>query len=247
MISPRAETGGPNRTPRTEILSVRKSSRKYEPVLLLDLSTSMDWSARDEDDQNAEWGRPGDTSRRRIVIEALPMVVRALAGQDSEAATEQAGGSDEMGGLLCFGFASDPVEIGDLNESNLAHRLNTIQWGGGTRVVPALKLALKEYADEFEDDEDDTRVHEILILTDGQASDWRELEPYLLAADANRVYVVAIIGHGDKALETANEYQHVAEENKRKDKHGKGHVHVVLFDGVTDPAEIGEDLITLAG
>lgn len=246
MTTPRQETGGPDRTPRSEITPVRKRNRKYEPVLLLDLSTSMDWSAEDENDQNAEWGKPGDTSRRKIVIEALPLLVKALAAEDSEAESEQSGGSDELGGLLTFGFASSPVEIGDLNESNLERRLNSIRWGGGTVVVPALKLALKEYADEFEDDEDDSRVHEILILTDGQASDWQELEPYLLAADANRVFVVAIVGHGQNALTVYNEYKNVAEQNKTKDKYGKAHVHVVLFDGVTDPNEIGEDLVTLA-
>ena len=243
-MTERTETGGPSRTPRSEITSIRSHSRKYEPVLLLDLSTSMDWGAEDENDDSQLY--PSPMSRRAIVIAALPMLVRSLAKEDSEAEKEQAGGSDELGGLLTFGFASSPKEIGDLNESNLERKLNSITWGGGTVVVPALKLALKEYLDEFEDDEDDSRVHEILILTDGQASDWQELEPYLLAADANRVFVIAIVGHGDKALTTYNEYKKVAAENQSKDKHGKAHVHVVLFDGVTDPNEIGEDLVTLA-
>jgi hypothetical protein len=244
-MTERAETGGPNRTPRSEITTVRKHNRSYEPVCLLDLSTSMDWGAEDEGSDAQLY--PSPQSRRAIVIAALPMLVKALASEDSEAEKEQADGSDELGGLLTFGFAGTPVEIGDLNESNLERRLNSIQWGGGTLVVPALKLALKDYADEFEDDEDDSRVHEIIIITDGQASDWQQLEPYLLAADANRVYVVAIVGHGDKALATYSEYKKVAEENRSKDKFGKEHVHVVLFDGVTDPAEIGEDLVTLAG
>jgi hypothetical protein len=243
-MTERTETGGPDRTPRSEITTVRKRNRSYEPVLLLDLSTSMDWGAEDENDDSQLY--PSPSSRRAIVTAALPLLVKALAAEDSEAEKEQAGGSDELGGLLTFGFASAPTEIGDLNESNLTRRLEAIQWGGGTHVVPALKLALKDYADEFDDDEDDSRVHEIIILTDGQADDWRELEPYLLAADANRVYVVAIVGHGSKALATYTEYKQVAEENKSKDKFGKEHVHVVLFDGVTDPAEIGEDLVTLA-
>lgn len=243
-MTERTETGGPNRTPRSEITTTRKRNRSYEPVCLLDLSTSMDWGAEDEG-SNAQL-YPSPQSRRAIVIAALPMLVKALAAEDSEAEKEQSGGSDELGGLLTFGFASAPVEIGDLNESNLERRLNSIQWGGGTYVVPALKLALKDYADEFDDDEDDSRVHEIIIITDGQASDWQDLEPYLLAADANRVYVVAIVGHGDAALKTYTEYKKVAEENRSKDKFGKEHVHVVLFDGVTDPTEIGEDLVTLA-
>ena len=242
--SARTETGGPNRTPRSEITPAVSRKRKKEPVLLLDLSTSMDWGAEDETDDRQLF--PSPMSRRAIAIAALPLLVKALAGEDSEAEGEQAAGSDELGGLLTFGFASNVVEIGDLNESNLERRLNSITWGGGTMVVPALKLALKEYLDEFEDDPDDARTHLVLILTDGQASDWQELEPYLLAADANRVFVVAIVGHGSKALATYNEYKKVAQENQSKDKFGKSHVHVVLFDGVTDPNEIGTDLVTLA-
>ena len=244
MTTPRQETGGPDRTPRSEIESVRRGNRKYEPVLLVDLSTSMDWGIEDENDKTQEW--PSPQSRRAVVIAALPLLVKALADMDTEAEHEQAGGSDEMGGLLTFGFANQPVEIGDLNLSNLDRRLNSIRWGGGTNVVPAMKLALKEYNDEFEDDEDDSRVHLILIVTDGAASDWRELEPYLMDANANRVFVIAIVGHGGPAASTYAEYKQVAEKNQAADKHGKAHVHVVSFDGVSDPTEIGEDLVTLA-
>jgi hypothetical protein len=63
----RAETGGPNRTPRSEIRPAVSANRKKEPVLLLDLSTSMNWGAADE--YGPEWPDPG--SRRAIVIEAL--------------------------------------------------------------------------------------------------------------------------------------------------------------------------------
>ena len=46
MTTPeRTETGGPTRTPRSEIAAAVPASRKKEPVLLLDLSTSMDWDA----------------------------------------------------------------------------------------------------------------------------------------------------------------------------------------------------------
>jgi hypothetical protein len=63
----RAETGGPNRTPRSEIRPAVSANRKKEPVLLLDLSTSMNWGAADE--YGPEW--PDAGSRRAIVIEAL--------------------------------------------------------------------------------------------------------------------------------------------------------------------------------
>lgn len=242
--APRQETCGPNRTPRAEITGLRKRNRKYEPVLLLDLSTSMDWSTTDERDRSHDF--PSVMSRRAVVTSALPIVITALAKEDSEAAEEQKDGSDDLGGLMTFGFASQPVKIGDLNESNAERKLAKVSWGGGTYVVPALKMALAKYDEEFEDDEDSTRVHEILILTDGEAADARELEPFLMAANANRVYAIGIVGHGNAALDTYNFYKKVADANQKADEFGKAHVHVVLFDGVSDPAEIAADLVELA-
>jgi hypothetical protein len=242
--APRQETGGPNRTPRSEIAPLRRRNKKYEPVLLLDLSTSMDWSTTDESDRSHDY--PDVMSRRAVVTSALPVLITALAKEDSEAAEEQEGGSDDLGGLMTFGFASQPVKIGDLNESNAERKLKKVQWGGGTFVVPALKMALTKYDEEFDNDKDDTRVHEIMILTDGEAADAHELEPFLMAANANRVYAIGIVGHGDAALDTYNFYKKVADANQKKDEFGKAHVHVVLFDGVSDPAEIAADLVALA-
>src|SRR5215469_12775799 len=123
MSEARAETGGPNRTPRSKIRPAVSSNRKKEPVLLLDLSTSMNWGAADQ--HGPQWPEPG--SRRAIVIEALHGLVRVLEREDSEAAAEQAGGDDELGGLMTHGFANRHVEIGDLNSSNLQRRLNEIK------------------------------------------------------------------------------------------------------------------------
>jgi hypothetical protein len=134
----RAETGGPNRTPRSEIRPAVSANRTKEPVLLLDLSTSMNWGAADE--FGPEW--PDAGSRRAIVIEALHGLVRVLEREDSEAAAEQADGSDELGGLMTHGFGNRHVEIGDLNTSNTARRLSEIRWGGKTYIMPAWKAAL---------------------------------------------------------------------------------------------------------
>jgi hypothetical protein len=244
MTTPRTETGGPNRTPRSEITPAVSANRAKEPVLLLDLSTSMDWGADDEN--GPEY--PDAKSRRAIVIAALPLLVKQLAAEDTEAAGEQAEGSDELGGLLTFGFANQPTEIGDLNESNLDRRLNAIQWGGGTNIMPAWKLALADYDEEFGDkDPADQPTHLVLVLTDGEATDFREFEPVIQSASVKRAIVVAIVGHGEKAMATYQEYKAAADKQKAADKFGKSHVSVVLFDGVTDPTEIGEDLATLAG
>ena len=238
----RQETGGPSRTPRSEIGPAVSANRKKEPVLLLDLSTSMDWSASDEN--GPDW--PDQGSRRAVVIGALHGLVRALETEDTEAAAEQAGGSDERGGLMTHGFANQHIEIGDPNTSNLERRLNSIAWGGRTYIMPAWKAALSDYDEEFGDrDPDEQPVMEVVVLTDGEADDWMDFEPVLEKATAKRVFVVAIVGHGPKHDATLQAYQESARKNQAQDKFGKSHVKVVSFDSVIDPAEIAADLITL--
>jgi len=238
----RTETGGPSRTPRSEIGPAVSANRKKEPVLLLDLSTSMDWNAAQEN--GPDW--PDPSSRRAIVIAALHGLVTALENEDSEAATEQSGGSDEMGGLLTHGFANGHTEIGDLNSSNLERRLNSITWGGRTFIMPAWKAALADYDGEFGDrDPGDQPTMLTLVLTDGEADDWMDFEPVLEKADAKHVFAVAIVGHGDRHDATVRAYQQGAKKNEAQDKFGKSHVRVVSFDSVTDPREIAADLVTL--
>jgi len=240
--SERTETGGPTRTPRSEITAAVPASRKKEPVLLLDLSGSMDWDAAPG---GSEWnGTSG--GRRGIVIEALHGLVSALEDEDSEATAEQAGGSDDLGGLMTHGFASEHVEIGDLNSSNLERKLGQIQWGGRTFIMPAWKAALADYDEEFGDrDPDEQPTLLTLVLTDGEADDWAEFGPVLEKANAKRVFVVGVVGHSDKHDATVRAYQQASERNRVQDKYGKEHVKVVSFDAVTDPKEIAEDLTTL--
>jgi hypothetical protein len=244
----RTETGGPDRTPRSEITGLRKPGRKYEPALALDLSPSMYWSAENEDNAGEEYPHP--KSRRALLEAFLPLFIVALAKEDSEAEAEQAGGDDDMGGVMTVGFDRHVIEIGDLNESNHDRKMAKA-WQdasvGGTRVGPAVKALIDDYDGEFEDDDPAvTRVHEIAIVTDGEPEDPEALLPYLAAANVKRVYAIAILGHGPKAKAAYDLYQKAADDNQKADKFGKRHVHVILFDGVTNPAEIAEDLILLA-
>ena len=245
MTAPaRTETGGPTRTPRSEITAAVSANRKKEPVLLLDLSGSMDWEAAPGGTEWSSATRSG--GRRGIVIEALHGLVSALEDEDSEAASEQAGGSDELGGLMTHGFAGGHIEIGDLNSSNLERRLNEIQWGGGTTIMPAWKAALADYDEEFGDrDPGEQPTMLTVVLTDGEATDWQEFGAVLEKADVKHVFVVAILGHGKDHDSTLRAYQAAAQRNQAQDKHGKSHVRVVSFDSVTDPKEIATDLITL--
>jgi hypothetical protein len=248
MTEPRTETGGPNRTPRSEITSLRKPGRLYEPAIAIDLSPSMYWSAQDENNSAEEYPHP--KSRRALLEAFLPLYIAALAGEDSEAEAEQADGSDEDGGVMAVGFDQRVITIGDLNESNRQRKMDKA-WRdathGGTMAGPALRALIDKYDGEFEDDDPGvTRVHEITLLTDGEPQDPEAVLPYIKAASGKRVYAIGILGHGDKALDTYNLYKKAADENQEADEFGKRHVHVILWDGVTDPQEIAEDLITLA-
>jgi hypothetical protein len=243
----RIETGGPNRTPRSEFTSIRKAGRKYEPAIAIDLSPSMFWSAVDE--QNGpEYPHP--ESRRAILEGFLPLFIGALAKEDSEAEAEQADGDDEDGGVMAVGFDRHVVKIGDLNESNFERKMAKA-WQdasvGGTMVGPALKALIDKFDGEFEDDDPSvTRVHEITLVTDGDPEDPDAVLPYIKAANGKRVYVIVILGHGVKAKAAYDRYKKAADANQAADEFGKRHVHVVLFDAVTNPKEIAEDLISLA-
>lgn len=244
----RTETGGPNRTPRSEIVNIRKPGRKYEPAIAIDFSPSMFWSAVDENNSAEEYPHPN--SRRAILEAFLPLFIAALAGTDSEAEAEQAGGDDEDGGVMAVGFDGHVIKIGDLNESNRERKMAKA-WQdatvGGTVVGPALKALIDKYDGEFEDDDPSvTRVHEITLLTDGEPQDPQAVLPYIKAANGKRVYAISILGHGPKAKATYDLYKKAADANQAADEFGKRHVHVVLFDAVTNPREIAEDLILLA-
>ena len=111
--------------------------------------------------------------------------------------------------------------------------------------MPAWKLALADYDDEFGDREPgDQPTHLVMVLTDGQASDFHEFDAVIASASPRRVFAIGIIGHGPAAMATYREYKEAADKvNAAKDRTV---ATVVLFDGVTDPTEIGEDLATMA-
>jgi hypothetical protein len=214
---------------REEVTPVAPAWRKTEPVMLLDLSTSMDWEAAEG----------SSVSRKDVVLEALPLLVTALEAADSEAATEQAGGSDEEGGLLIHGFASDHHELGDFNSSNMQRRIASIPWGGGTQIMPAWKAALADYTEEFGDETEPPALL-TLVVTDGEATDADAFEKVLEVKDPNRYFAIAVIGHGADHDKTVRSYEGAASANPK-------HVTIVKFDGVTNPRDLAADLITLAG
>lgn len=203
--------------------------RKTEPVMLLDTSGSMEWEAAEG----------SSVTRKDVILEALPLFVTALEAADTEAADEQAGGSDEKGGLLVHGFSGVHTELGDFNSSNMQRRIASIRWGGGTTIMPAWKAALADYTEEFGDETEPPALL-ALVVTDGEATDAAEFGKVLAVKDPNRYFAVAVVGHGEDHDKTVASYEGAAQANP-------AHVTVVKFDSVTNPRDLAADLITLAG
>jgi hypothetical protein len=202
-----------------------------EPIALVDISGSMTWAVSDG----------SSVARREVVGEAMGLLVRALEDEDSQAAEEQADGADDKGGLLVHLFSDHAEELGDLNSSNWRRKWDSIRWGGGTRIMPAWEAAQASYLEEFgEVPAIDRPVLEVLVITDGEASDAAEFAKVLEQANATRKFCVAIVGFGSDHDATLRSYQAVEAKN------GK-HVRVVTFGGETDPTAIANDLILLVG
>jgi hypothetical protein len=217
-------------TPRVEKPLVPQGQNK-EVVCLLDTSGSMEWEAADK----------STVTRWQVVSEALPAFVRALEDQDTEAAAEQAGGDDDKGGLLIHGFSNIHTELGDFNSSNITRKVQTIQIGGGTTIMPAWKAAQEDYMEEFGDrDALDRPALLTLVITDGEATDAAEFEKVLEAAGHGRYFAIAIVGYGEDHDRTLRSYQGAANANPK-------HVAVMSFDSVTNPQELANDLIVMAG
>jgi len=202
-----------------------------EPIALVDISGSMSWPVADG----------SRVQRREVVGEAMGLLVKALEDEDSQAAAEQADGSDDKGGLLVHLFSDHHEELGDLNSSNWRAKWDGIRWGGGTRIMAAWEAAQEDYLEEFgEVPALDRPVLLTLVVTDGEASDWDQFSQVLAQANATRKFCVAIVGHGEDHDRTLAAYKAVEAKN------GK-HVRVVTFGGETDPTSIANDLILLVG
>lgn len=217
-------------TPRVEKPLV-PGGQKKEVICLLDTSGSMEWEA----------ASGSDITRWSVVSEALPSFVRALEDQDTEAAAEQAGGSDEMGGLLIHGFSNLHTELGDFNTSNITRKMQQIKIGGGTTIMPAWEAAQNDFLEEFGDrDVLDRPALLTLVITDGEATDAAQFEQVLRKAGPGRYFAVAIVGYGADHDSTLRSYQGAAQANPK-------HVTIMSFDSVTNPQELATDLILMAG
>ncbi len=249
------QTGGPLRTPRSEIdapvvPAARRESVGVEVVLFWDKSTSTLWEAAAGGQQ---W--PAPTSRRAIMADVARQVVTHLDGLDSEEAAEQSGGSDEMGGTLTFFFGTTSSKGTDLNPSNFERKLaeQDPHWGGSTHIMEAWNQALDEYDEEFGDRaERDRSVHLCILLTDGELDDMDQFAQALGTAGPHRVFLVLVIGYDEdpdnpRHTRCIRQYTEIASKQQAADPHGKSYIRVISFDSVVNSDEIAQDAVTLIG
>jgi hypothetical protein len=236
-------TGLAGRTPRDEI-EMPRTERDKEVLVIVDASGS-----------NAEEAAPDShVTKQEVITEALPHLVAALEGDDSQAAREQADGSSGKGGVRAF-YANEPGELefedgedqsederdgGDLNTANVQEKLRQIPWGGRTYLMPAIRAAEKAYQAEFGSVALRKRpALECLVITDGKLSDPDEFERWLAQADELCVVCVAVVGYGRGHDAAVEHYRALAAKNQ--------FLTLVALTGVRDPREVALDLRLLSG
>jgi hypothetical protein len=126
-----------------------------------------------------------------VQLSALEVVVGAVEMMDTEAAAEQAGGSDEEGGTMTAFFNDTVIPVGDLNRSNFHRKVDGLRDPrrgglalpcGGTKVGPAVQYLDGLTLEEFWKDEETGLVVPVpqrpwnanALFTDGAMTDYRE-------------------------------------------------------------------------
>ena len=250
-------TGTPDRTRREEIVPLFTGPRGVEPEGYLDCSQSEGWEvAPPENSKPSRW---------EVQIEAVRQFIAPFEVLDSEAAKEQASGDDEMGGVYFYPFNNNFLPIGhgdddgDLNSSNFDVKMNAFvrkyfdasgQPRGGTTIMAAIRAGDKHYLGEFgpggenEMPREQRPIRARTVWTDGELTDVDAFVHYLEAATPSQglgsrqewdeAWAVAIIGHGEAAGAAYRQYLTIAQTYP--------FVHPYLFDQVSNPAEIAEDM-----
>jgi len=202
-------------------------TKEKEPMLLLDVTGSMNYGASETD----------STPRKETVREAINLIVRQLSKHDSQAVHEVSGG-----GLRTVTFAGGrATDLEDLNSRNLKEKWASIKWAGATKIMPGWRKLMEVYNEEFGSRPPANQpLLMVLIITDGEADDSDEFTQTLneIQKKNSQIYVtLAIIGYGTEHDDALASYQKIASSNS--------HVRVVTLGSETNPEMISQTLLKM--
>lgn len=258
MLITRTEdaTGGPNRTPREEIVPLFTGPEEVNPEQLIDCSQSEGWAWQSDPRQNT-WG---------IQQQAVRALTEPFAALDSQAAREAGSGA---GGTEMWPFChvylpfsdardSEGDRIIDAGPKNFDERFayfmslypqifrNGIPVAGGTEAMEAVIASDDHFMQEFGGRPYAKRpIRGRIMHTDGELNDAEKFQHYLASAtlengfgrhgEWREAWAVAIYGESNGGGHQAYEqYLAIAETHPW--------VHPYYFEGVTNSQEIAEDM-----
>jgi hypothetical protein len=265
MIITREEvpTGGPDRTPREEIVPLFTGTREVEPEQYVDCSASEGWP----------WISDPSVCTFTVQLAAIKSLGQPFAILDSQAGKEKGGG-----GIATYPFNNmylplsdqrdeDGEIIIDVNPSNFDERIayflrmypqcfgNGVPVAGGTEVMEAVKAGDEHFMDEFGSRPLDKRpIRGRILWTDGMLNDAAKFRRYLEVAkpgtgasaglgshgEWDETWAVPILGQGkdetgrDHGKEAYDQYVEIAKDHPW--------VHPWYFQKVFNPEEVAEDV-----
>lgn len=232
-------------------MPLNTGKREVEPECYLDCSESEGWP----------WDSNPSVCTWDIQEEAARQFIAPFEGLDSQAAAEQADGSDDKGGIYFYPFSNRFLPMGkgdddgDLNSANWDRKMGQFKKSyfrngkpqGGTEILSAVRAGDEHYLDEFSGDPRAERpVRARVVFTDGALADAAGFLSYLSSAkltpegygdhgDWDEVWAVCIIGEeGGGGHAAYDQYQAIAKDHPW--------VHAYYFEAVTNPAEVAEDM-----
>ena len=195
-----------------------------ETMLLLDQTGSETYAT----------SSTNDTPRYKTLAPGVKGVIERLAQIDRE---QGAGQSEEGGGgLYTVGFADGRAfDYGDINPENFTNWWNSIQWDGGTLIMPGYNALMKHFNEEF--GSDPNTVLFLLYIGDGGGRDFVSFENAVMTN--SRVYVAAaIVGDDHDAQKALSDFRSLESRS----------THVRVFDFTQASAdEVTTGLLTMIG
>jgi hypothetical protein len=197
---------------------------RKEPMAILDTTGSM----------NEQASPNSPMTKRELATSVFRILVQHLANADTQGADETGGG-----GLLTISFADGiAIEVGDLNPGNFDSKWNAIKWKGGTYIVPAFKLMMGNFEEEF--GHLPLAIQPQLmatVLTDGELYDAGTANQWLRGVQGNVYVYVIVVGYGPDHDKAVTSWQNIAESN--------AHVKVEAANASTDAHAIANRILAM--